>query len=143
MFEVRVKNVMERRKLVSAGPVTPVAKAAKLMLARRVGAVLVIDEGMLLGIFTERDALYRVIARGLDPNVTLLANVMTPEPRTVSPLDSFGAALLVMHDNGFRHLPVVEGGKVVGIISARNALDPELEDFTAEAHRREYLRARL
>ena len=142
MFDVRVRSVMERKKLLFAAPDVPVAKAAKLMAAKRVGALLVVEGGDLLGIFTERDALFRVIAAGLDVRTTRVAEVMTPEPRTVGPDESFGHALLLMHENGFRHLPVVEGGVPVGIISVRNALDPDLEEFTAEAHRREHLRAR-
>ena len=58
---------------------------------------------------------------------------------TVTPDKSFGYALIVMHDNGFRHLPVVENGKLIGIVSARNALDPELEEFVSESRRREQI----
>jgi len=142
MFEVRVRDAMERRKLIVASPETTVAKAAKLMAAKNVGALLVVEGDDLLGIFTERDVLFRVVAAGLDVKTTHVAQVMTPQPKTVGPGESFGHALLLMHENGFRHLPVVEHGVAIGIISARNALDPELEEFTAEAHRREHLRAR-
>jgi CBS domain-containing protein len=141
MFDVRVKSVMERKKLLSTTPDTTVAKAAKLMTIKHVGAILIVEGERLLGIFTERDALFRVIARGLDPRTTRVADVMTLKPKTIGPNDSFGRALFLMHENGFRHLPVVEGNVVTGIISSRNALDPDLEEFTAEAHRREYLRA--
>jgi CBS domain-containing protein len=141
MFDVRVRDVMARRKLVSARPGTPVARAAKLMAAKGVGALLVVERGELLGIFTERDALMRVIAPGLDPRTTSLADVMTRAPKTIGPQESFGRALLVMHENNFRHLPVVEDGVPVGIISARYALDPDLEEFTSEVRRREYLGA--
>ena len=62
---------------------------------------------------------------------------MTPNPHTTSPDVPFGSALAVMHEKGFRHMPVIEAGKPVGIVSARSAMDPDLEDFRAEAHRRE------
>ena len=140
MFEARVRDAMERRKLLVAGPDTTVARAARLMASKNVGALLVVEGEDLLGIFTERDALFRVVAAGLDAKTTQVADVMTPQPKTVAPGDSFGHALLLMHENGFRHLPVVENGVAVGIISARNALDPELEEFTAEARRREHFR---
>ena len=77
---------------------------------------------------------------GLDVAATPLSAVMTPSPQTIAPDKPFGSALLVMHESGFRHLPVVEKGKLVGIVSARFAMDPDLEEFTAEAERREYFR---
>jgi CBS domain-containing protein len=130
---------MEKEKLVTAPATTTVAKAAQLMARRKVGAVLVVERRKLVGIFTERDALFAVIARGRDPKTTRLADVMTVGPETVHPDKSFGYALLVMHENGFRHLPVVENGKLIGIVSARNALDPDLEEFVSESRRREQI----
>jgi len=77
-----------------------------------------------------------------DPRATRLGEVMTPQPKTLAPEESFGRALLLMHENGFRHVPVVEAGRPVGVVSARHALDPELEEFASEARRREHLRRR-
>ncbi len=143
MYSQLVKTVMERKKLLTAPPETTVSKAARLMARRKVGAVMVVEHQHLIGIFTERDALYSVIARDLDTKATTLADVMTPDPVTIGPEKSFGYALLVMYENGFRHLPVVKDGQVVGIVSARNALDPDLEEFVAESQRREqFLRER-
>ena len=94
-----------------------------------------------MGIFTERDIAFRVVACGLDAQKTRLADVMTPAPDTIDPEKPFGYALLRMHERGFRHLPVIKDGKVVGIVSARNAMDPALEEFAFEAQRRDhYLR---
>lgn len=140
MFSQRVKSVMERKKLLVASPETTVSQAAKLMANKNVGAIMVVDGERLVGIFTERDALTRVIARGRDAKTTLLADVMTAEPQTVDPGKTFGAALLMMFENGFRHAPVVEDGKVIGIVSSRYALDPDLEEFVAEAQRRKHIR---
>lgn len=72
----------------------------------------------------------------------LLYDVMTVYPTTVAPDETFGYALLLMHENGFRHEPVVEDGRPVGVVSARHALDPDLEDFAAEAERRKHIRRR-
>lgn len=136
MFDKRVRDVMQRRKVLKAPPEILVDRAAKLMAAKNVGAILVVDEDRLVGIFTERDLLVRVVARRLDPHVTRLADVMTSAPQAIDPDKPFGYALLVMHEKGFRHLPVVENGKPIGIISSRSAMDPELEEFTVEVNRR-------
>lgn len=135
MLDEPVRTVM--RRVLKAAPKTLVSKAAKLMAARNVGAVLVMEDDRLAGILTERDIVFRVVAKGLDAEATPLADVMTPEPRTVDPDKPFGYALLVMQENGFRHLPVVEDGKPIGIVSSRSAMDPELEDFVSEASRRQ------
>lgn len=142
MFGLPIRSVMDPRKLVVASPEASVWEAARLMIDARVGAVLVVKEELLIGIFTERDAVYRVVAAERDPRATRLAEVMTPQPKTLPPDASFGHALVLMHENGFRHVPVVEGGRPVGVVSARHALDPELEEFAAEARRREHLRRR-
>lgn len=136
MLGLPIRSVIEPRKLVVAAPATSVAAAARSMKKGKVGAVLVVEKGRLIGIFTERDAVFRVMARGLDPEATLLGDVMTRDPVTVAPDETFGYALLLMHEHGFRHAPVVENGKPVGVISARHALDPDLEEFAAEAARR-------
>ncbi|MBI2319574.1 MAG: CBS domain-containing protein [Betaproteobacteria bacterium] len=140
MFSQRIRNVMERRKRLVAPPETSVSAAAKLMAKKNVGAVMVVDQERLVGIFTERDAVFRVIAQGRNPHTTRLAEVMTVSPQTVSPNESFGHALLMMHENGFRHVPVIENGAPIGIVSSRNALDPELEEFVSEAQRRLHIR---
>ncbi len=140
MFTQPVRNVMEQRKLLTAPPQTTVLQAAVMMAKKHVGAVLVVDEGRLVGIFTERDAVFRVIARKLDPATTQLADVMTRDPKTISPEKSFGYAMLLMREHHCRHLPVVENGKPVGIVSARNALDPDLEEFVAEERRRKHIK---
>jgi len=140
MFSVRFRSMMELEKMVTASPQTTVGEAARLMASAGVGAVMVVDNEALTGIFTERDAVYRVIAAGLDARTARLADVLTPSPLSVDPERSFGYALQLMHEHGFRHVPVVENSKPVGIVSARDALDPEMEDFICEAQRREGIR---
>jgi len=143
MFSERVGNLMQRDDLLTAVPEMTVGAAARLMAQRGVGAVMVVEDQKLVGIFTERDAVFRVIAQGRDVQTTRLGEVMTPAPITVDPDKSFGYALLLMHEKGFRHMPVLDGGRLVGIVSARNALDPDLEEFIHEANRRkQFMRER-
>lgn len=140
MFSQRIRSVMERKKLLTAAPETTVSQAARLMAKKNVGAIMVVEDERLVGIFTERDAVFRVIARGRDTLTTRLADVMTTAPHTVDPDKSFGYALLMMHENGFRHVPVIENGKPIGIVSSRHALDPEMEEFVSETQRRKHIR---
>ena len=140
MFSQRIRTVMEHRNIVIATPDTTVGQAARMMAHKKTSAVLVVHEEFLVGIFTERDAVVRVIARGLDVQSTPLADVMTPSPQTAEPDRTFGYALLLMHENGFRHVPVVVDGKPVGLVTSRSVLDPELEEFVAEERRRTHIR---
>lgn len=136
MFNQPIRSIMDR-KLLTASPQTTVRAAAEMMATKQAGAVLVLDDGVLTGIFTERDIAFRVIAKGLAPDTTPLADVMTRAPRTITPDKPLGSALTVMHENGFRHLPVIEDGKPIGIVSARSAVDPDLEEFVCEERRRQ------
>lgn len=137
MFSLQVRDVLDRAKLLTAPPAMSVFDAAGLMQAHGSGAVLVLESERLVGILTERDIVFRVVARDLDSHNTPVVEVMTPSPMTVEPDRTFGHALIQMQKNGFRHLPVLQEGRVLGIVSARNALDPDLEEFVAEAVRRE------
>lgn len=140
MFDLPIRSVMERKKFITATPDKTVSQAARLMAAKDAGAVLVIEDAQLVGIFTERDVVFRVIAPGLEPKATLLREVMTADPKTLGPSQSYGHALVLMQENGFRHVPVVEEGQAIGIISSRNAMDPDLEEFVADQRRREHYR---
>jgi CBS domain-containing protein len=140
MFDQPIKSVMQQREFLKAPPETLVSNAAKLMANKNVGAVMVVDDERLVGIFTERDIAFRVVARGLDAQTTRLVEVMTPAPDTVDPDKPFGYALLMMHEGGFRHLPVIQNGKLIGIVSSRSAMDPDLEEFVSEVQRREHFR---
>ena len=139
MYDQPLREVMRRNrdKTLKVPPTTLVNEAARLMAAAGVGAVLVVEDGHLTGILTERDVLFRVVARDLDPTVTSVMQVMTLTPRTLAPEQPFGVALALMQKKGFRHVPVVQDGKPVGMVFARDALDPDLEDFVAESRRRD------
>jgi len=140
MYAARISEVMDRKRRIVAARDTSVSRAAKLMAKKNVGAIMVVDDKRLVGIFTERDAVFRVIAEGRDPRATRLDEVMTPQPATVTPDETFGKALLLMYEGGFRHVPVVKNGEPVGIVSSRSALDPDMEEFVSETQRRLSLR---
>jgi CBS domain-containing protein len=132
-----IRSLIAGRQLVMAAPDSTVAAAARLMKKKTVGALLVAEhDGRLAGIFTERDALFRVMAEGRDPKETRISEVMTPHPRTIEADRPFAHALLIMYDGGFRHVPVLENGRPIGVVSARDALGPELQEFDSEIERR-------
>lgn len=131
-----IKSVIAKQKIVTSPPSTTVREAAKAMKQRNVSSVLIVNAGRLVGIFTERDAVSRVLAEGRDANATKLADVMTRKPKTIDPDKPVGHALLMMYEGGFRHVPVVKDGHPVGLISARDALGPELQEFESELERR-------
>lgn len=124
-----ISSIIKNQKLVTVPPNATVTAAAKLMQETRIGALLVVEGNALAGIFTERDALFRVLAAGRDPERTQIGDVMTANPQTVESSRPLGHALYMMHEGGYRHVPVVEGGKPVGMVSARDALGPELKEF--------------
>jgi len=106
-------------------PSTSVMQAAQQMHARHVRAVLVIEvDANLVGIFTERDAISRVLAAGRDPVATMLADVMTNNPETITPQQTAAEVLRLMKELRVRHLPVIDDGKIIGIV-VRNDF-PEL-----------------
>lgn len=134
-----IRSIIEEQEVISCPSDTTVSEAALLMKRHEIGALMVVDDGKLVGVFTERDALFRVVAEGRDTQSTRLADVMTAHPQTIDPDQSFVQALQMMHEGRYRHVPVVENGRPVGMISARDALGPELEDFVYELLRQEQM----
>ena len=132
-----IHSIVEKRKVFVAPLTTTVFDAARLMKRHHVGAVMVVDGEKLAGIFTERDALFRVIAEGRNPKTTRLNEVMTTHPQTIGPDKPFAHALLMMYEGGFRHVPIVRNGRPLGMVSARDALGLEVEEFESELQRRE------
>lgn len=126
-----VPDIVNQQKIELLPASTTVRVAARNMAERHIGAILVGQGRRLQGIFTERDVLTRVVARGLDADTTTLATVMTPDPDTVGPDDLALEVLERLRASGYRHLPVVDDGKVVGIVSIRDlyaAAKRELEE---------------
>ncbi len=103
------------------------------MNARSVGSALVLERGALVGIFTERDALTRVLAWGRDPRATSVGAVMTPAPLTVPPSTTLSAALTYMRTFHVCHLPVVDEGAVLGVIAMRDVVEAIADDLVARA----------
>jgi CBS domain-containing protein len=129
-----IPDVMRDQEPVHLAASSTVREAAKLMHLRNVGSVLVMEKGRLEGILTERDVVQRVVAAGREPDETRLEEVMTKNPDTVRPEATAMDALRLMHDGGYRHLPVVDRGQVLGVVSRRDFLGAEkarLDEETA------------
>lgn len=127
-----IRTIIEDQEPLTAPVHTTVAEAARLMKQSQVGAIMVVEGNKLVGIFTERDALYAVIANSRDARTTPLSEVMTRDPKAIHPDKPLEDALHLMHEHGFRHVPVVEHGRPIGMVSARDACPPELEQFMYE-----------
>jgi len=112
------KLLGEREPIHSVGPDTSVTECVRIMTDRRIGALIVLEGEKLIGVFTERDALNRVLAAGLDPVSTKISAVMTKDPVSIPPETTVAAAMELVTLRRFRHLPIVEGGKVLAIISS-------------------------
>ncbi|NYZ14682.1 CBS domain-containing protein [Azospirillum sp. RWY-5-1] len=116
-----IPDVITGQDLVCMAPGTPVRDAVRMMAEKRIGAILVMENGSLKGIFTERDVTVRVVAAGLDAERTALEEVMTAAPDTLPPDAKAIEALSLMEERRYRHLPVVAAdGTVKGIVSIRD-----------------------
>jgi CBS domain-containing protein len=115
-----------------------VLNVAQAMVERNIGAVPVLRDGMLVGIFSERDLMKRVVVEGRDPRSTRVAEVMTDDPLTVSPDENLETCMLLMRRHGFRHLPVCQGKELRGIVSLRDIL---LHDLSEKDHEVRMMRA--
>jgi CBS domain-containing protein len=118
MTQRSMAEIIRRQNPAMLPATATVREACSLMRDRRIGAVLVTgSDGGLVGLFTGRDVVGRVVAEALDANATPLAVVMTPKPDTLGPAAGSIEALRRMQDGGFRHMPIVDGAKIVGIVS--------------------------
>ena len=115
-----------------------VLDVAQAMVDRNIGAVPVLCDGLLVGIFSERDLMKRVVVEGRDPGTTRVEAVMTDDPLTVSPDESLETCMVLMRRHGFRHLPVCEGKQLRGIVSLRDIL---LHDLNEKDHEVRMMRA--
>lgn len=130
-----VPDIVNSQKLSTFPSEATVREAAAMMNERSIGAVLIVKGEQLIGIFTERDLLRRVVAASRDPDSTSLEEVMTANPDTLTLQATAMEALLMMRSRGYRHLPVVESDKLIGIISIRDlfaAVQEELEQDLRE-----------
>jgi len=129
----QMSDIVRNQNPVTMLPTATVRAACERMRERKVGAVLIADqERHLLGIFTGRDAIGRVLAEGKNPEKTQLAEVMTPNPATIAPARSAIDALRLMFDVGCRHIPIVEDGRVVGVVSRADFRGIEVDRLDEE-----------
>lgn len=135
-----VKKIIENKAFVMAPPDLSVKTAAQLLKDQHEGAVLVVENGRLVGICTERDIVFDVVAAGMDPASTPVSAVMTADPITIGADKPFAHALHMMFEGGFRHVPVVGAdGAPVGLVSARDALGLDVLSFEQDLLLREGL----
>ena len=137
-----VIKVIQNRDFLTSTPEKSARAVAAHMRQYGAAAVLVVDGegGALVGICTERDLTFKVMAEGLDPLTTPVGSVMTENPQAISPDKPFGHALHMMYEGGFRHMPVVDSsGRPIGLISSRDALGIELLHFREEVEQREQI----
>ncbi len=132
-----VPDLVSNQTLASLPPSATVRDAVRVMTERHIGAVLVAVDGRLLGIFTERDVLARVVAAGLDPDHTVLGEVMTANPDTIGPNDTALEALRQMSGRGYRHLPVIDSDRLVGIVSIRDLYAAVNHELAEDLQQRE------
>lgn len=128
MPERTVFQSNSQKRVIRLGPQATVRDAAGVMTRANCGSVLIMEPpDVLLGIVTERDLMTRVLAKGLDPEITTVRTVMTSRPVCVPPEMRVADAVLIMIERGFRHLPIVgPGSKILGVFSVRDALPREI-----------------
>jgi CBS domain-containing protein len=115
-----VGEAMDRPEALRVTPNTTVREVARLMAEHKCGSVLVMQEDQLVGIFTERDGIWRVVAEGLDPEQTPVEAAMTRDPRTIEVNEPVAEALRRMDELYCWHLPVLRDGAVIGVVSLRD-----------------------
>ena len=125
---MRICDLIKSQETYQADIGQTVLETVRAMVERNIGAVPVLDNGQLVGIFSERDLMKRVVAEGRDPRSTSLAEVMTDDPLTISLNEELGNCMSVMRRNNFRHLPVCHEGKLVAMVSLRDILLQDLTD---------------
>jgi len=128
-----IRDLINNRTIHYIQPNQTVFEAASYMVDRNVGAVPVLDDTKLVGIFSERDIMRRVVTEGRDPLTTRIADVMSTDLHTVTPSSSSEEAMCMMQSHAVRHLPVCEGRTLVGFLSLRDLLRCHLDEKSGEA----------
>jgi CBS domain-containing protein len=123
-----VKTIVGTRETITVDRVMPVAVAARVMAERHVGAVPVLDGERLVGVFSERDILTRVVAEERDPRSTLVGDVMTSHLVVAGVDESYDSCLNRMQQAHVRHLIVLDGGRLAGMLSVRDLLAADIDD---------------
>ncbi|ANQ85755.1 hypothetical protein dqs_2725 [Azoarcus olearius] len=145
MLEHAIRAIVQNRRCVTVPDDMSVRRVAELMRVNHISAVLVTDlrSNTLKGICTERDIVFGVVASGKDAETVGVGSIMTRSPQVISPDRPFSHALHLMYEGQFHHVPVVECGAVVGILSAKDADGYDARQFEGELVRREEITAIL
>ena len=124
----KIRDIMRQGFLFTVQPSATVADAARVMAAHNVGIVTVLDGDRLVGVFSERDVVRKVVDRGLDPARTAVADVMTSELVVVDADEDYQSAMHKMDQANIRHLPVVSEGRLLSMISIRDLMRVDIQD---------------
>ena len=130
-----LRDIVNERKVYSVDTTTTVLEAARFMKEHNIGALPVLRDGTLAGIFSERDIMNRVVAVGRTPGTTTVAEVMTANPRAVPVDETVEECLFIMREFGFRHLPIVDGNELKGLVSLRDILIRHAADLQKQPQR--------
>jgi len=130
-----LRQLVKDRRLYSVKDPNTVLEAARYMMEYNIGAVPVLRDGDLAGILSERDIMNRVVAVGRTPGTTAVSEVMTPNPRAVAADETIDECLFIMREFGFRHLPVVDGKDLKGVVSLRDVLMQQSAELQRESRR--------
>jgi CBS domain-containing protein len=126
-----VGNLVENREVFTVQRDQSVLEVVKFMVAKGIGAVAVLDDDRLVGIFSERDLMKRVAAKELDPRTVKVEQVMTSNLVTAHPSESYVACLAKMQSHGIRHLVIAAGDRLVGVISLRDLMMIDIKEKSA------------
>jgi CBS domain-containing protein len=130
-----LRDLVKDRKVYSIDAERTVLEAARFMMEHNIGALPVLRNGELAGIFSERDLMNRVVAVGRTPGTTDVSEVMTAKPRSVNLDESIEECLFIMHEFGFRHLCIVEGKELRGLVSLRDILMHQAGELERQTRR--------
>ena len=130
-----LRDLLKDRKVYSIEATSTVLEAARFMMEHNIGALPVLRNGELAGIFSERDIMNRVVAVGRTPGTTIVSEVMTANPRAVAADESIDECLFIMREFGFRHLPIVDGKELRGLVSLRDILLRQAVEMSRQPQR--------
>ena len=130
-----LRDLIKDRRLYSVESNRSVLEAARYMMEHNIGALPVMRDGALAGILSERDIMNRVVAVGRTPGTTAVSEVMTANPRAVPADESIEECLFIMREFGFRHLPIVEGKELKGLVSLRDVLMHQAAEMERQTRR--------
>jgi CBS domain-containing protein len=130
-----LRDLVKDRRFYSVESTRTVLEAARYMMEHNVGAVPVLRNGDLIGILSERDIMNRVVAVGRTPGTTAVSEVMTANPRAVHADESIEECLFIMREFGFRHLPIVDGKEIKGLVSLRDVLMHQAAEMERQTRR--------